>query len=813
MRRYLAIGLVSLCCLPAVLAKPREGLIVFKDGFTQQGKIVEMLDIIIDPATGQSFRVSAGGLCMYLDDGVRRIFFSHTQLHDVIERKKEELNDRTGFLKSPSRGTTLSIPGSWKLEKMGDWRSDWTRSLKFDSGRGPIETEQKIIALTPYQMLIQTKKYQWDMHYLTRELDPEFVQKLITDYMADSKVHKALKPFERRLETAKFLHEVGWHDLAEKELTSIENMYFDQKEKIAPLRELATKARATLLVDELDKAQKCGQHEHARALLERYEKEGYAGLVADRHRLLAEEAKGKYAGLKEKVEEAAKALEEISGHVTDKKLWARVAKEMAAGLNEDTLGRVESFAQYAEQFRKDIKAKRKPSQSADEVMALAVTGWLQGNVAAVTDVKLARSLWEMRDGVNAYVKATSAAARQKAFDGISKGGGLTVDQVARMIQMLPPPLHPEKITTDVETREIGVMDSAGGSYLVQLPPEYHPYRSYPVLMLLHGVREAPDVMLKRFSDLAARNGYILAAPLLGKGAYGYTAREKNIAVETLRDLRQVFNVDPDRVFLFGWESGADMAYDVGLSHPDQFAGVIPMNGNPKFFPTAYWSNGQYVPFYVIEGERNGGNPKANRNIFKDWVSCRYPSIYVEYKGRASEWYQAEIETIFDWIGRKKRFHPTRQLGLHNPGGGRGEEFCTMRRGDNKYYWISADAISDRHINSAGGWVKGTSPATISSSITVGNELEAKFKDGIVEKKAKVWTSVQVRTKGLDGVTLWLTPALHDFTRPMVVRWNGSPVKGWTVPRFVEPSLAVLLEDFANNGDRQRLHYAKIDMRE
>ena len=106
-----------------------------------------------------------------------------------------------------------------------------------------------------------------------------------------------------------------------------------------------------------------------------------------------------------------------------------------------------------------------------------------------------------------------------------------------------------------------------------------------------------------------------------------------------------------------------MAYDVGLSHPDQFAGVIPINGNPKTFPTRYWSNGQYLPFYVVEGERNFGNPKANRTLFKDWVGNHYPAIYVEYKGRGSEWYSAEIESIFDWMSRKKRVHPFKEMGV------------------------------------------------------------------------------------------------------------------------------------------------------
>src|SRR5690606_14671279 len=102
--------------------------------------------------------------------------------------------------------------------------------------------------------------------------------------------------------------------------------------------------------------------------------------------------------------------------------------------------------------------------------------------------------------------------RQKIIASVSRADEVHMDQLSRMIQMLPPPRMPEKTSSEVTEREIGLLDSSGGSYLVQLPPEYHPYRSYPVLVVLHGAREDAKTMLGRFTELAARNGYILAAP-------------------------------------------------------------------------------------------------------------------------------------------------------------------------------------------------------------------------------------------------------------------------------------------------------------
>ena len=33
----------------------------------------------------------------------------------------------------------------------------------------------------------------------------------------------------------------------------------------------------------------------------------------------------------------------------------------------------------------------------------------------------------------------------------------------------------------------------------------------------------------------------------------------------------------------------------------------------------YSSNAQYLPFYVIDGERDGGNPKQMADLFKEWT--------------------------------------------------------------------------------------------------------------------------------------------------------------------------------------------------
>ena len=69
---------------------------------------------------------------------------------------------------------------------------------------------------------------------------------------------------------------------------------------------------------------------------------------------------------------------------------------------------------------------------------------------------------------------------------------------------------------------------------------------------------------------------------------------------------------------------------------------------------------------------------------------QYPMLWVQYKGRGVEWYSGELPNMIDWMRNKRRAFPLHQVGnagLGNPLDG--NEYCSMRDGDNHFYWLSA----------------------------------------------------------------------------------------------------------------------------
>ena len=154
-------------------------------------------------------------------------------------------------------------------------------------------------------------------------------------------------------------------------------------------------------------------------------------------------------------------------------------------------------------------------------------------------------------------------------------------------------------------------------------------------------------MLARCSALAARHGYLLVAPQWTNATrYNYSPEEHAAVTNVLKNLRRRFNVDSDRVFLLGVGEGGAMAFDVGLGHPDLFAGVMPMSAIPNFFSLRYSGvevgNSQNLPFYVVHGTLAGEQLNKNTSVlFNAWIPQGYPSLHVEYNQRGLEWFAYE----------------------------------------------------------------------------------------------------------------------------------------------------------------------------
>ncbi|HZZ78948.1 MAG TPA: PHB depolymerase family esterase [Gemmataceae bacterium] len=806
------LSLLILFALPvAVLAQQkREAIVIFKDGFDIKGTVNEKVrEYVWDKDSGRGFPVMSGEF--FLTDHVRTITFSPTQVTKVYQPKAGEMRENMLLkLRDSFPLQKRHILPEFEMDKIGDWTEKGDRIINFTNkaNNRPIVMKQQMAMVTPQFIQVTTDDYEWNPTYFTEEIGRELTRKVALHILNTRKQFKELPDAQKYLKLAEFMQQAGWYKETELELQAIIDNHPTYKKTAEEMLDKLKAEKTNLYVDDIERLGNIGQHSIAMQRLEVYERNNFKKIVRPALAIKAADLKVKYAKTKTDIELAKAYLKTMPAYTKkNAETWTKATEFIDDELNPDTIDRLETFLLFAQQYETDRKNKKQPAQTAEEVLALAVTGWLQGKLSAEPDVKLALKLAKGRDFLTEYLTSESSVKRTNLLSAYMRDNEVPIDVLARLVRMIPPvaPHDPKLLNNNVQT----VKTDDGTTYYLQLPPDYHHQRAYPVAILLHSGRDTAEDTIKRFSEDAARHGFILAAPQwTGKGFFKNKvepgAREQQMVLDTLRDLRRRFQVDSDRVFLFGWEDGGGLAFDVGLGHPDLFAGVVPMNGVFTLFTKRfYWPNAQYLPFYVIEGDRNGGNPKLMRELFKDWTRSPYNCIYVEYKGRGSEWFGLEVPKVMDWMSRKKRYTPLKEMGRATFGNNIGEEFHSTRASNNRFYWLSCEAITDRCLHDPYDkrWAGTFRPATFQANLSIGNKSD---KSGT----AKIWNQVNMRVSGAKKLTFWITPGMMDLTKPLAVWINGTQV-GPT--RQVSPSAETLLEEVFRTGDRQRIYIAKVEL--
>jgi len=325
-------------------------------------------------------------------------------------------------------------------------------------------------------------------------------------------------------------------------------------------------------------------------------------------------------------------------------------------------------------------------------------------------------------------------------------------------------------------------------FWVQLPPEYDSYRRYPCLVTLNGGATTPLQQIAwwagdyspeartRYSQ-ATRHGYIVIAPQWTREhqrKYEYSAREHAAVLLTLRDACKRFAIDVDRVFLSGHSIGGDAAWDIGLAHPDLWAGVLPIVATADKYVNLYWENGRYVPMYFVSGEKDGNRRALNATNWDRYLThSGYDAMIVEFQGRGHEPFHDEIQNLFNWMNVHKRdFFP--------------KEFTvkSLRPWDNFFWWVETDKPNANAMILPAAWGAVPRPAKTEASVNEANGISV--------------------SSACEKLTVWLSPDLIKFDSSLKVTLNRRAQKN------IQPNVATLLEDVRTRGDRQHPFWAKVE---
>ena len=760
------------------------------DGRILTGKVLPTTGVVdnADVAALQAGQKPTGPILL-VDDELRRVFVCRYRVQEVMEQALKPpvtlrpwQNPSQGAAKLVSVGPALGIT---PFDEFG------RRVYEMQLGIDRLSIVQGITELTPYYAKVEAlsgpqKSIAWDYRMATSSIPRETLAAILVRVIPQD-------DWEKRLGVVRFHTQAERYGDARRELERIIQEFPDKKDLQSEVTNLR-QAGARQLLKELELRRAAGQHQFVTTLLNDFPSEEVAGetLVQVRQVMRAyDQADLRIKAIGERLQATVAAIADAD----HRGLAAPIAEEVIRELSHNTVDRLGPFVQFLDDA----------SLTAEEKTALALSGWLLGGEEAVRDLPAAIALVKVRDLVMRYLREPLPSERQPLADEMTSLDGSTVDRLAKLILRMKPPWHdPAQSVQEGACLELsapGQTEDGDFQYLIQLPPQYDPYRYYPTLVVLNGAYNTPEQELDFWAGSqppalnnqpgvrrgqAMRHGYITIAVDWHKPhqyEYEYTAREHVAVLTCLRDASRRFSIDADRVYLSGHDVGGEAAWDMAQAHPDLWAGAIPFGPRAEEqqkYLGHYRENAQYVPLYFVAGELDGRTIAQNAPIWDVYLRSKdYDTTLVEFRGRGHEPFYDEIHQLFQWMSLKRRGRPPAKFAC-----------STLRPWDNFFWWLECEEFPEHHMIYPTDWSgRRVTPAVVQGRLQSENRLWAKTPAG--------------RT------TIWLNPDLVDFSKPIRVTFDGrklaEPEGG------IQPNPIVLLEDVRTRADRQRPFWAKIDV--
>ncbi|PCH63070.1 MAG: hypothetical protein COC19_01790 [SAR86 cluster bacterium] len=181
-------------------------------------------------------------------------------------------------------------------------------------------------------------------------------------------------------------------------------------------------------------------------------------------------------------------------------------------------------------------------------------------------------------------------------------------------------------------------------YALFVPSSYDASKPSPIMVSLHGLGRAHDWLMGYHGllDEAEANGYIVVTPLgyVRRGWYGSRALEaaqdadysEQDVMAVLQLVRDEFNIDANRIYLWGHSMGGAGTYHIAAKHPDLFAGLgVAAPAPERSASTEILNKIKHIPILVLQGDEDGLVTLTRQWVAKmREIGMQY--VYVEIPG-------------------------------------------------------------------------------------------------------------------------------------------------------------------------------------
>jgi len=320
-------------------------------------------------------------------------------------------------------------------------------------------------------------------------------------------------------------------------------------------------------------------------------------------------------------------------------------------------------------------------------------------------------------------------------------------------------------------------------FVYLIPETYDATQSYPVEFMLHGGVSRPEwdpggEWWRRGYDSLKKEDRIVVVPAAWNTAFWWFDNQADNLPSILKELKQIYNVDDNRVTLSGVSDGGTGAYFFAFKQSTEWAAFFPYIGhpgvlrNPQSGPgyKLYFENLMSRPLYIVNGENDPLYPVSSIEPFiKILQEANIGHVFraIEDGGHNTNWLPDEQPMI-------------EQFKLDNPR----VPFPSELR------WV-ADR-SDRYNRNL--WLRI-------------EELTAEGQPGIMTVN-KEGNSFTITAESVDAFTLLLSPEQVDFSEEVSVVVNGRLI----FIGKVEQDMNTLLDWVVRDRDKSLLYTAALSLR-
>lgn len=368
-----------------------------------------------------------------------------------------------------------------------------------------------------------------------------------------------------------------------------------------------------------------------------------------------------------------------------------------------------------------------------------------------------------------------------------------------------------------------ITDSAHTAFLVVMPPDYDPSKSYPVLFFLHGAVRSNTGYLdivepgwdtggwNRFYTKYA--GEVIMVYPHGNREYNWMYPDDGFFMvpAMLKQIKQVIHVDDNRVFLSGHSNGATGSFSYLMKQPSPFAAFYGFNTRPRVetggtYPrnilNRSFFNVSTDQDYYYPPEANDSLSAAMKRIGADYQDHRYTG-FPHWFPKFDESEPAYQLLFSDLVKRKRNpFHPT----------------IYWECDDVKYGccdWLQITALDTTARRAT--WQKDIN-FEIKKWIILGDKDAAITRDTLLQGfkyrkrsgaiKATYKNNVfTVQTSGIKSFSILLSPEMVDLSKPVSIIVNGKMYRKQKVGYNKE----FLLTGFRNTADRSAIWVNHMDV--